>query len=241
MIKSARAGFRLGMKAPIRRGLPTLVRRARFASFRWNVAAARDHRPVARARGVRVIAGEAGGRRLVVPRGDRVRPTTDRVKESLFSALGESRLIGARVLDLYAGTGALGIEALSRGAALAVFVERDPLALRAIAQNVEATSVSSRTRVVKGDVAAFLGGPPATEAPFDLVLLDPPYDLPDPALAPVLEALARRPWTVPSAVVVIERAADAGPPPWPPGWQSTWNRCYGDTLLWFATSSEESG
>ncbi|MGH9035111.1 MAG: RsmD family RNA methyltransferase, partial [Acidimicrobiia bacterium] len=94
----------------------------------------------------RVIAGEAGGRRLVVPRSGGVRPTSDRVKESVFSALG-ARLESARVLDLYAGTGALAVEALSRGAALAVVVERDREALAAIAANLEATGLAARARV----------------------------------------------------------------------------------------------
>ena len=184
-------------------------------------------------RGPRVIAGEAGGRRLVVPRGDRVRPTTDRVKESLFAALGEHRLTGATVLDLYAGAGSLAIEALSRGAAAAVLVERDPEAQRAIGANLEATGLAGRGRIERRSVTAYVQGPPPP-APFDVVFLDPPYDLPDEALAEVLAALAAPGWTAPGATVVVERAGSSTVPPLPAGWRSTWERSYGDTLVWFA-------
>jgi len=123
----------------------------------------------------RIIAGEAGGRRLSVPPGDGVRPTSDRVKESVFSALGPARLVGARVLDLYAGSGALGLEALSRGAAGALLVERDAAAARAIRANIATLGFGDRATLRVAAVAAVLGGPGPT-APFDLVLLDPPYD-----------------------------------------------------------------
>jgi 16S rRNA (guanine966-N2)-methyltransferase len=157
-----------------------------------------------------------------------VRPTADRVKESVFSALG-ARLESARVLDLYAGTGALAIESLSRGASVAVLVERDREALAAIAANLEATGMAP-ARVVRGDVAAVLGGPSPPEGPFDLILADPPYELGDDAVADVLGRLAAGGWLAPGALVVIERPAGAA---CPPGWVSTWKRCYGDTLVWF--------
>jgi 16S rRNA (guanine966-N2)-methyltransferase len=176
----------------------------------------------------RVIAGEAGGRRLVVPRDGRLRPTADRVKESLFSALG-SRVVDARVLDLYAGTGALAIEALSRGAALAVLVERDREALAAIAANLEATGLGP-ARTLRGDVATVVDRPPPAEGPFEVVLADPPYELADGEVAIVLGRLAAHGWLAPGGMVVIERPAGAG---LPAGWVSTWERCYGDTLVWF--------
>jgi 16S rRNA (guanine966-N2)-methyltransferase len=182
-------------------------------------------------RSLRVIAGTAGGRRLVSPPGDRLRPTADRVKESVFSALGPDRLTGARVLDLYAGTGALAIEALSRGAEEAMLVERDAAATRAIQANLESTGMAGRAVLRRGDVRRVLAGPAA--APFDLVFLDPPYDLPDAALGEVLERLAES-WTAPEATLVVERSAAGGAPPWPPNWRSTWERCYGDTLMLFA-------
>jgi 16S rRNA (guanine966-N2)-methyltransferase len=118
---------------------------------------------------MRVVAGEFKGRRLVAPRGFRTRPTADRVREALFSMLGD--VSGARVLDLYAGSGALGIEALSRGAESAVFVERDRAALAALARNLEVTG--ARGEVRRQDVARFLARPEGT---FDLLFCDPPYD-----------------------------------------------------------------
>ncbi len=118
---------------------------------------------------MRVVAGEFKGRRLVAPRGTRTRPTADRVREALFSMLGD--VSGARVLDLYAGSGALGIEALSRGAESAVFVERDRGALAALERNLDATG--ARGEIRRQDVARFLARPEGT---FDLVFCDPPYD-----------------------------------------------------------------
>ena len=128
---------------------------------------------------MRVVAGEFKGRRLFAPRGARTRPTADRVREALFSMLGD--VSGARVLDLYAGSGALGIEALSRGADSAVFVERDQQALAALRRNLEA--VGARSEVRRQDVLRFLARP---EGKFDLVFCDPPYDV-APAVAPALD------------------------------------------------------
>ena len=129
---------------------------------------------------MRVVAGEFKGRRLVAPRGRRTRPTADRVREALFSMLGD--VSGARVLDLYAGSGALGIEALSRGAESAVFVERDRAALAALERNLEATGAPGEVR--RQDVARFLE---RQEGTFDLVFCDPPYDG-APAIAATLAA-----------------------------------------------------
>lgn len=185
-------------------------------------------------RGLRVIAGELGGRRLVVPRGDRVRPTTDRVKESVFAALGDARLGGAAVLDLYAGSGALAIEALSRGAAGAVLVERDADAQRAIRVNLEATGLTGRARLDGRPVARVLAGPPPPEAPFDVVFMDPPYDVPEGEVSDVLRTLGEAGWVAPEATAVVERAGASAVPSLPGRWRSTWERCYGDTLVWFA-------
>jgi 16S rRNA (guanine966-N2)-methyltransferase len=178
-----------------------------------------------------VIAGEAGGLRLTAPKGARTRPTADRVKESLFAALGPDRLLGASVLDCYAGSGALAIEALSRGAARAVLVDRDPRAVDAIRRNLRATNLNERARVQRRGVGAFVRGDAPPEAPFDLVFLDPPYDEPATKLAGVVAALAAPGWVGGDSSVVIERSASAGPPPLPPGWGVTWSRAYGDTLL----------
>jgi 16S rRNA (guanine966-N2)-methyltransferase len=125
---------------------------------------------------LRVVAGAFKGRRLAAPRGQRTRPTADRVREALFSILGD--VGGARVLDLYAGSGALGIEALSRGATSAVFVERDPRAIAAIERNLAAiqphlTAAGARTELVRDDVSRYLA---RSEGEFDLVFCDPPYD-----------------------------------------------------------------
>jgi 16S rRNA (guanine966-N2)-methyltransferase len=181
----------------------------------------------------RIIAGEAGGRRLSVPPGEGVRPTSDRVKESLFSALGPGRLVGARVLDLYAGSGALGLEALSRGAARALLVERDATAVRAIRANIETLGFADRAIVRVGPVATVLAGPPPDD-PFDLVLLDPPYDTPGAEVEVALGLLAGGGWVTGEATLVVERGADSSPLVWPGGWGSTWERCYGDTLVLFA-------
>jgi 16S rRNA (guanine966-N2)-methyltransferase len=125
---------------------------------------------------MRVIAGELGGRRLTSARGITTRPTAERVREALFSMLGP--LEGAQVLDLFAGSGALGIEALSRGAARVTFVERAPSALAALRSNIEALELSDRSRVLRGDALAALQG----DDKYDLVFLDPPYAT-GPALA----------------------------------------------------------
>jgi 16S rRNA (guanine966-N2)-methyltransferase len=171
-----------------------------------------------------------GGLRLVTPRGATTRPTTDRVKESVFGALGSARLAGARVLDGYAGSGALAIEALSRGAAEAVLVDRDPRAVDAIRRNLASTRLLDRAAVQRRGLGGYLQGP-APRHPFDLVFLDPPYDLAGPDLARILESLRAPGWLAPAAGVVIERSSAAGPPPLPSGWQVTWERVYGDTLV----------
>lgn len=146
---------------------------------------------------MRVIAGSARGIRLApVPPG--VRPVSDRAREGLFSSLGAVPA-GSRVLDLYAGTGALGIEALSRGAALAVFVERDPRAVRTIRENLRRTGLEGRARVHRADARGYLRG--AGEHPFDLVFLDPPYAAPEAEVEAVLQALEAH--LSPGAVVAL--------------------------------------
>jgi 16S rRNA (guanine966-N2)-methyltransferase len=131
---------------------------------------------------LRVVAGTFKGRRLVAPRGTRTRPTADRVREALFSMLGD--VGGSRVLDLYAGSGALGIEALSRGADSAVFVERDPRAVAAIRRNL--ASIGVEATVSRQDVMRFLAG---ADGPFDLVFCDPPYDSASRLAGPLAERL----------------------------------------------------
>jgi len=169
-----------------------------------------------------------GGRRITVPRNG-TRPTTDRVREALFNLL-TARLDfdGLSVLDLYAGSGALGLEALSRGAASAVFVESDQRAAGVIAKNIDTLGVT-RATVRRAPVAVVLGS--GSTHPVDLVLADPPYDVAAPEIETVLDALTRGGWTAPGTVAVIERAASGPPLTWPDGWQVWPSRTYGDTRL----------
>lgn len=179
----------------------------------------------------RIVAGQAGGRRLVVPpRG--TRPTSERVREALFSALESTVDIeGAHVLDLYAGSGALGLEALSRGAARVVLVEHDRRAVQVLRRNVSTVGLPG-AEVLAAPVAAALGTPAGT--PFDVVLADPPYAVSDAELGQVLAALLAGAWTEPDSVVIVERDARAGPPPWPDPLRPLRSRRYGDTELHWA-------
>jgi 16S rRNA (guanine966-N2)-methyltransferase len=176
---------------------------------------------------VRVIAGSAGGIRLgPVPSG--VRPVSDRAREGIFSSLGPE-VDGASVLDLYAGTGAMAIEALSRGAERAVLVERDRAAVRSIRSNLERTGLEDRARILAVDVARFVQGDPPPEAPFDLVLLDPPYELEGLAVDAVLEG-ALEGQAGARAVAVVTRRRESSTPVIPVHWLVTRRLGYGDTL-----------
>lgn len=179
----------------------------------------------------RIVAGVAGGRRLSVPpRG--TRPTSDRVREALFSAVEAAMdLDGAAVLDLYAGSGALGLEALSRGATRATFVESDRSALAVLRRNVEAVGVAG-ARVVPGRVLTVLETQDAQ--PCDLVLADPPYAAPDHELRAVLDAVVDKGWTRPGALVVVERARRSSVPEWPAPMEALRTKRYGDTQLHWA-------
>jgi len=181
---------------------------------------------------VRVIAGTAGGRRLVAPKGDRTRPTADRVREALFSSL-QPRLPGARVLDLFAGSGALAVEALSRGAEHATLVERARPALAAIRTNLDVADVADRAEVVAADLPGALD---RATGPFDVVFLDPPYGLDRHVLATVLERL--RPLCAPDAAIRVEQATRAGAPPWPADLLPGRARRYGDTTIHEAGPTE---
>jgi 16S rRNA (guanine966-N2)-methyltransferase len=175
---------------------------------------------------MRVVAGLAGGRRLQAPAGRKVRPTSERVREALFNALGSMEAVeGAAVVDLYAGTGALGIEALSRGAVSATFVDADPQAVRSIKENLRATGLAERGRVVQADVLRFLADPPAD--PYDVAFADPPYAFDGwPALLAV----------VPARLLAIEARAhvDVGE-----RWHAIRSRRYGDTVLTLVRRQEE--
>lgn len=180
----------------------------------------------------RVIAGIAGGRRLAVPPGRDTRPTSDRAREGLFGTvlalLGP--LDGLRVADLYAGSGAVGLEALSRGAAHALLVESHPRALKVLRQN--AASLGLPGAVPRGDkVERLLGRGPGE--PYDLVFADPPYALSDAAVTGVLESLRDQGWTAPGALVVVERASRGPALRWPAGYEAERDRSYGEAVFWY--------
>jgi 16S rRNA (guanine966-N2)-methyltransferase len=180
---------------------------------------------------VRVVGGRLGGRRLRAVPGTATRPTSDRVKEALFGVLGQ-RVEGARVLDLFAGTGALAIEALSRGAASAVLVEQAAPAVAVIRANLDALDLDAAASVRRTRAETYLRS--QRDGPFDLVLVDPPYAAPVGLVAGLLGRLARTA-LAPGAVVAVEAAARAEAPPWPPGLEPDPPRRYGDTALHLAT------
>jgi 16S rRNA (guanine966-N2)-methyltransferase len=187
----------------------------------------------------RIIAGTAGGRRLAVPPGQGTRPTSDRAREGLFASVTAARgtLSGAAVADLYAGSGAVGLEALSRGAARALLVEADPRAVAVIRANV-ATLGLPGARVLTGRVAAVLSRGPGPDGPRDLVFADPPYAVPGDEVTAVLTALAASGWLAPGALVVIERATRSGPLTWPAGYTPDRARTYGEATLWYGRAAE---
>ncbi|HEX2484092.1 MAG TPA: 16S rRNA (guanine(966)-N(2))-methyltransferase RsmD [Myxococcota bacterium] len=170
--------------------------------------------------------GTLAGRRLRAPRGAAVRPTSDRVRESVFARLPE--LAGARVLDLFAGTGALGIEALSRGAAEAVFVERAGPALACLEANLASLGLAERSRVLRGAVHGALARLARERARFDLVLVDPPYGAAD--TGPALRALADAGLLAPGGTLVFETSR-RHPPERVPGLVIADERRYGDTVV----------
>jgi len=172
----------------------------------------------------RIVAGTHKGRRLVVPAGTATRPTSDRAREGLFSSLQSlTDLDGCRVLDLYAGSGALGLEAASRGAAAVTLVEHDPKALAVLRANV--ADLGLGVAVVDAEVGAYLRRVPE---PVDLALLDPPYEL---DVDPVLELLV--PWLAAGAVVVVERRTRGRAPAPPAGLSLLRDRRYGEATLWY--------
>jgi 16S rRNA (guanine966-N2)-methyltransferase len=172
---------------------------------------------------MRVIAGTYGGRTLKAPPGSATRPTSDRVREALFSILG-ARVQGARVLDLFAGSGALGIEALSRGASSAVFVDDAPAAVKAIRGNLDALGAGAQVR--RADALRFLGGASADAAQYDLLFLDPPYRLADRLAGGLSEAIPAV--LAPGAVAVAESDRRA---PLALALPLHDERRYGDTLI----------
>jgi 16S rRNA (guanine(966)-N(2))-methyltransferase RsmD len=185
----------------------------------------------------RIVAGALGGRRITVPAGAHTRPTSERVREALFSSLESlTGLDGARFADLYAGSGAVALEALSRGAAHALLVECDPRAVRVIRRNIAALGLEERTTVVTGKVAAVLAAGPPDGRPYDVVFADPPYAVPDEELDRVLAVLVDAGWLAAGAVVALERSRRA-PAPRVQGITELRSRRYGDTVLWYGRRS----
>ena len=169
---------------------------------------------------MRVVAGTAGGRRLEAPAGRETRPTSDRVREATFNALHSLGVVeGASVVDLFAGSGAMGVEALSRGAGSATFVDHDRRAVEAVRLNLARTGFADRATVVRADVGAFLAGAPR----FDIAIVDPPYATTDEEWATVLAVL-----DADVAVLESDRPLDPGP-----DWRIVRVGRYGDTVVTF--------
>jgi 16S rRNA (guanine966-N2)-methyltransferase len=184
----------------------------------------------------RIVAGVLGGRRLVTPPGRGTRPTSDRVREALFSSLETMLdLDGARVLDLYAGSGAVGLEAASRGASHVLLVESDPRAVRIARDNVATLGVGDRVRVSPAKVEQVVAGRP--DQPYDLVFADPPYSMPAAVIDAMLAGLAEHGWLAEGAVVVVERSSRDAPVAWVPGITAERGRRYGETTLWYGRRS----
>jgi 16S rRNA (guanine966-N2)-methyltransferase len=178
---------------------------------------------------LRIVGGAAKGRRLAAP--DRgTRPTSERAREALFNSLAALLDVeGARVLDLYAGSGAVGLEALSRGAAAVTLVESDRAAAAVIDRNMQAVGLPGAV-LVRRPVAGFLGGAPD---PYDLVFADPPYAVDDVTLADVLAQVTDRGWLHPHGVLVVERSARGGAPRWPDVIEAIKEKRYGEGALWY--------
>ena len=176
----------------------------------------------------RIVAGTVGGRRIEVPRSG-TRPTSERVREALFARLDHYGVLdGARVLDLCAGSGALGLEAASRGAGEVTLVDSSHGASQTCRRNIRALGLGG-VSAVTAKAAAFLAG--AAGAP-----IDPPYDLSEEELTAILTPLARSedPWLAPRAVVVVERSTRSPEPTWPAGLERFADKRYGETTVWFA-------
>lgn len=186
----------------------------------------------------RIIGGRAGGRRLSTPRGQATRPTSDRVREALFSAVESwcGSLQGLRFLDLYAGSGAVGLEAWSRGAGVVTFVEQDRRTAALVRSNALDLGLR-RADVRAAPVTAVLATAPS--APYDVVFLDPPYPLETERVEADLRALVRHGWLVPEALVVVERGVRGTPLEWPSGLVGRRQKKYGETVLWYGHADPE--
>ena len=185
----------------------------------------------------RIIGGSAGGRRLKTPTGEATRPTSDRVREALFSTLEAQlgSLTGLRFLDLYAGSGGVGLEAMSRGAGVLTAVESDRRTARLVEGNAS-TLGFGHVEVVAQPVARALAL--HARAPYDVVFADPPYPVENADLERVLGLLVPQGWVATGAVVVVERSARSVEPAWPTGLVRTRTKEYGETVLWYLRAAD---
>ncbi|MFJ9447295.1 16S rRNA (guanine(966)-N(2))-methyltransferase RsmD [Kitasatospora sp. NPDC101235] len=185
----------------------------------------------------RVIAGAAGGRRLAVPPGRGTRPTSDKAREAMFSTLEALRgtLHGTRMLDLFGGSGAVGLEALSRGAEHVLLVEADGQAARVIRENVRAIGLpGAEVRAAKAE-KVIIGPPP--QSPYDLVFLDPPYVVTDEEVREMLITLLAGGWLAEDVLVTVERSTRGGRFDWPEGFEELRSRRYGEGTLWYGRAA----
>jgi len=187
----------------------------------------------------RIIGGVAGGRRLQTHRGSTTRPTSDRVREALFSSIESwcGSLSGLRFLDLYAGSGAVGLEAWSRGAGVVTLVEQDRPTSGLIRTNARGIGFPGAD-VVSATVSTTLRLSPA--APYDVTFLDPPYPMPTDDVDDDLRLLDHHEWLVPGAMVVVERWVRSDPPTFPVRFSDLRERRYGDTTLWYGHAAPAS-
>lgn len=185
----------------------------------------------------RVIAGSARGRRLAVPPGEGTRPTSDRAREGLFSTWESLRgsLAGARVLDLYAGSGAVGLESLSRGAATALLVEGDQAAVKTILANVRTLSLPG-AEVRSGQVEKVIAAGAPTR-PYDVLFMDPPYAVTDAELGEILITLRTGGWLAEGTLATVERGTRGGEFGWPEGFAPLRERRYGEATLWYGRAA----
>jgi len=190
---------------------------------------------------MRIIAGACRGRRLAVPAGRSTRPTSDRAREGLFATvlaiLGS--LAGATVADLFAGSGAVGLEALSRGASDVLLVESDARAAQVIRQNIAAIGLAG-AQCVQDRVDRVISRGPGIYPPRDLVFADPPYAVGEDELERLLVDLAGKGWLAPCALVILERGARSGPPRWPCGYVADRSRRYGEATLWYGRAAGDA-
>jgi 16S rRNA (guanine966-N2)-methyltransferase len=186
----------------------------------------------------RIIGGTAGGRRLKTPTGDNTRPTSDRVREALFSAIESSlgSLSGLRFLDLYAGSGAVGLEARSRGAGVVTFVEHDRRTAGLIRDNAKSLGFADIEVIASSVDRALAHGP---RSPYDVVFADPPYPLTAAELEVALVALRDLGWLGLGALVVVERGSRSGELVWPAGFRADRRKKYGETTLWYGLAASD--